>query len=759
MKRAALIGIVMVVVVVAAVVLTRPARDVTLVKNQVARAAIYITPGLAQQKDSLLLASVNDLAHYLGKMSGAKVDVITGNPSSGSKLLPILIGDLAIGAFGEPGKTSPYKQGWRLVVSEKGIGMMGQSEEATSYAIYELLDRLGCRWYMPSEMGEVIPRLETVRFPLMDVSDVPATLRRERLHGDEAFKRRNRLGGVPFQVAHALEDYITADQLKAHPDWNGELDGKRSINGRLCWANPEVAQAVANRLIGDLDKGIYTTTISLSPNDGFAFCECKKCKALDAADWDTSMACVSITDRYIHFLNQIAETVTRKYPDVIFGANAYVQFTRPPVREKVHPNIVPVLAPITYCQAHSVENRDCPTRQDFRRIAEGWGRATPGLGFGLYEFAFVLGDTSAPFPQIAKWGEDLRFLYDHGLKFWVPEACPASEAFLPGMWLGIRMSWNPKANPETIVDEFYRGFYGPAAGPMRTYWTGMDDAWIKVPQHTNGPDGYPRRFTPVVLAAARTAMDQALSACAPDSVEYQRVKMADESLREFALYMKMYRDLLAARFEDLEGDNNNWTSNQFGLMEQYEPQAAFCRQRDYSPRISNHITDFHVAFDRIYKDATRIARDFSVVGRVSDPWKYMRCKEGEGESGKWHRADLDDAGWKQGDAAVTTFEDLNLYGYGSSIWFRNSMEVPEMPPGKKAWLWVVGTNDRMKVFVNGKEIAYVKTVEKVPNPFAYRHAQSYDITSALRSSQDNQFTIACHGGGRLIGPVVLYRDL
>jgi len=29
---------------------------------------------------------------------------------------------------------------------------------ATSYAIFEVLDRLGCRWFMPSELGEVCGR-------------------------------------------------------------------------------------------------------------------------------------------------------------------------------------------------------------------------------------------------------------------------------------------------------------------------------------------------------------------------------------------------------------------------------------------------------------------------------------------------------------------------------------------------------------------------------------------------------------------------
>ena len=52
--------------------------------------------------------------------------------------------------------------------SAKGVGLFGESDLASSYAVYELLDRLGCRWFIPSAMGEVIPTLPMfLAFPLL----------------------------------------------------------------------------------------------------------------------------------------------------------------------------------------------------------------------------------------------------------------------------------------------------------------------------------------------------------------------------------------------------------------------------------------------------------------------------------------------------------------------------------------------------------------------------------------------------------------
>jgi hypothetical protein len=113
-------------------------------------------------------------------MSGATVPIVTepgARPAAG--VVPVYIGGLATDVFGPVGKSYPYKQAFRVVVAgggsgrEGAIGLMGESDLATSYAIYELLDRLGCRWFMPSDMGEVIPARKTVTLAQMDLASAP----------------------------------------------------------------------------------------------------------------------------------------------------------------------------------------------------------------------------------------------------------------------------------------------------------------------------------------------------------------------------------------------------------------------------------------------------------------------------------------------------------------------------------------------------------------------------------------------------------
>lgn len=285
--------------------------DVILVKDGQAQTVICVSPRVmapnpAQDASHLknpareqelqrqrLRESVKDLALYLNKISGATVEIATNAPAADDKRARILIGELAAQVYGEPKRKTRIKQGWRLAVSKKGVGLWGQSDESASYAIYELLERLGCRWYMPSDLGATIPQNNTIALPVLDVSGAPGTEGRIIWYADDAFKRRTRQGGDPFNGGHALElneNYVSNAQLKEHPDWVGTKDGKPLPN-RFCWANPGLRDAVAAGVIARLDKD-PAHSISIGPDDGCDFCNCAKCLALDAGDHDHTMNCV-----------------------------------------------------------------------------------------------------------------------------------------------------------------------------------------------------------------------------------------------------------------------------------------------------------------------------------------------------------------------------------------------------------------------------------------------------------------------------------
>lgn len=755
---------------------------VMLIKDGKCNTAIFVAPEVMAQttvnnnapyaartkvaNQIRLRESVKDLAHYLGKMSGVTVPIYQRPPTAADKVIPILIGSYADNVFGPFTMKTEFQQGYRVVVSAKGVGLQGETDEATSYAIYDVLDRLGCRWYIPGELGEEIPSLKTIALQQEDKQAVPGTVSRHLWYADEAFKRRNRMGGFPYNAGHALEGYVTKEQLEAHPEWNAEINGERKLHKcdvgyRICWANPEVSDAVADAIIAQLDSK-YIPCISISPGDGMDFCECEKCKALDSGDWDDSMAIPSITDRYINFCNRVAERVTKKHPNVKLGFLAYVQFTRPPKREKLHPALIPQLAPITYCRAHTLDDPNCESRQQIRMLLEGWGKVSKNMA--MYEYYFHLAEVAAPFPAIKRNVVELPAQYNNGVTMWTPETMPNFESFTPGKYLGIRMSWFTKADPQQILKGFYHGFYGAAAKEMQAYWEYIDDLWTKVLEHAGCGFSYMRRFTPEAMAEARAKMNAALAAC-KTAKEYRRVKLADDSLRQHELFMKMRQDYFAGKHATLEADANQWIVMNKALAEEYKENYVFTLT-GWAPNTVN-VSYFNAFYNRSYQDLARIGRDYAIV--TPQPlltWSFAVDKEKQGEALGWQKADFVDTAWQKTNVAIDTWYAQGLASYYGSAWYRATVKLPALPAGKKVYLWVGATDGACKVFVNGQPAPYIDARgEAKPEANGFCMPFSFDITNAVKGNADNQITILATrnflnelGTGGLMGPVLVYRE-
>lgn len=747
--------------------------EVILVQDGVARAAIYATPEVmdpgdrpapknpareAESQRRRLRESVKDLAAVLEKITGARVDILTMPPVREDPRLPILVGESATAVFGPPKKSFPYKQGFRVVVGKSGIGLIGESDLAVSYAIYEVLDRLGCRWYMPSELGEVLPALKTVALPDGDESLVPGTIYRGVWFADDAYRRRNRHGGLLLSAGHALEMYITKQERQQHPEWKAEIGGKVHEH-RLKWSNPALAEALADKIL-TLYKNDPAPSYSLSPDDGSDFDESKDDRALDASDFDAANQTVSLSDRLMVLCNRVAKRVTSQHPDLLFGMLAYAQYTRAPVREKVHPSIVPQIAPITYTRAHPLTDDAVPGNKDLRALIEGWGKKARMTS--IYYYGWFLAEPSAPHPMIRMWSVNVPFALRNNCQFFQPETLPNFETSMHGLYLGCRLAWNPRLDPQAIIDELHTRFYGHAAREMAAYWQFIDDVWTGTREYSGCGFAYLRRWTPERLQKARFLLDQGLAAC-QTVTEVRRVRLADQSLELFELFMKLRRDLAEGNWGELQQDGDTWLNQVNYLGKKYEPQFTFTRT-NYRPTTVNG-SYFRQFYHQTYTDAARVAKDFQCLTAPVREFQYHLDPERQGESQGFAAAKFDDTVWKKTDVCVETWSALGHHDYFKSMWYRTAVNVPPLPKGKKAFLWLGATDGSVKVFLNGKHIPYLDAKGQRQEFFnGYCQPVSFEITSALQPGR-NQIALLCTrtfinelGTGGLLAPAAIYRE-
>ena len=164
-----------------------PAEAVTLVKDGVATATIYLTGPVAEEPpdtsapivgkatpDQLRLIAVQELTYHIEKMSGAKMDVVVTEDVSELATPAIVLGPMAVELGAKPTRTSPSKEGFRLLTTENRVLIGGESDHAVLHGVYQLLRELGCDWVMPGDIGESIPRRETVNVSDLDIAAAPS---------------------------------------------------------------------------------------------------------------------------------------------------------------------------------------------------------------------------------------------------------------------------------------------------------------------------------------------------------------------------------------------------------------------------------------------------------------------------------------------------------------------------------------------------------------------------------------------------------
>jgi hypothetical protein len=755
------------------------AAEATIVENGQARAAIFVparvmddaaaNPEPASMWHSLktednrrrLRESVKDMAAILERVSGVKIEIVGGAPGTDEKRLPILVAELAVERFGKPQRSYPYQQGLRIVVDEGGVGLAGESDLATSYAVYTLLDQLGCRWFLPSPLGEVLPESKTVRLPYQDTSTGPYTIYRGVWYCDNDFARRNRLGGMELAAGHALEYTVPKELRKTNPEIRAIIGGKPHEH-LVKWTHPLVANLIADACLAQLEKDPQLTTFSLSPDDGATWDESDDTK-FDAGDFDPAAQAVSKTDRLMVLANRVAEAVAPKYPNVKFGILAYADYVRPPVREKLHPNVVPEIAPITYSRAHPMSDDGEPNNKAFRFLVEGWGKAVPATSY--YFYAFNLAEVSSPNPMIAKWGHDIAYIYDKGkCQYWQPETLTNFETSLHAHQLGIRIAWDRSQDPKAIVADLHEKFYGNAWHEMAAYWQHIDDVWVKTPEYAGCGFGHLRRWTTQQLVKARQLVDQAAAACVTDA-EKSRVRMASDSLDLFERFMKLRRDLADGRFATLADEARQYRDRSSALGEQYKAQYAFGQMGWTAPATIN-VRYFDAFYKATYDDAARIAAQFQLLTAAPlRQWRIAPDKIKSGEADGWARPDFDDSSWKSTDCAVDTWSSLGYHNYMGSMWYRTRLAVPPVAADKEIFLWIAATDGRVKVFVNGRHVPYVNEKGESSDSFSgYCQPISLDISAAVTPGEENQISLYCTreflnelGTGGLLGPVVLYQ--
>ncbi|MFW5868345.1 MAG: DUF4838 domain-containing protein, partial [Armatimonadota bacterium] len=311
-----------------------------------------------------------ELRHYVEAVSGAslpveQVSLIQLAEGTGANSVILAWGRDAIGAaglerMGLPAQDLEAEGFLQASDGESGLIIFALDAAGLRYGVYDLLERIGVRWYMPAELGEQIPRRDTIAFEEFTNLENPDFILRDMwlVYGKrpgtenedyQTWRMRNKMGGVRAEMRHNLGSIISVEEFgDTHPEYFPLQDGERNITSghgwQPCTSNPQVVQIAAEKARAAFDEDPDLWSYSLSPNDGWGgWCECDECVALDPPEFRDNPR-HGKARRILVFANQVAELLEETHPDRHVAFYAYAPTVEPPDGPRAHPSVAIAVA-------------------------------------------------------------------------------------------------------------------------------------------------------------------------------------------------------------------------------------------------------------------------------------------------------------------------------------------------------------------------------------------------------------------------------
>lgn len=509
--------------------------------------------------------AATDLVKYVEMMSGAKLPVVQWQRGAIVPSGPaIFIGQAALAQdsslqrrLQSAAKKNPIVNADAVIVRRDGnhLYLAGNNDRAHYFAVSKLLQDWGCRWYMATEFGEVVPEHPDLAVGALDyVHGSPFEIRGYWIawNGDDTgrldFSRKNFANPTKLPVAyHALARYT-----------KNLLQPGQSIYS-LPLAEQTTADEVARQIEGNYAKGVAGIPIGIE--DGIYNSDSAADHALQSGILDKYMLAPSNTDAMITLYNNVARILRAKYPasPTMIEGLAYSNVTLPPQRvTQIEPNIVMWLAPIDIDPNHGMDEPLSPPKQEYKSIMQRWSQLLHGrLGIYAYDQGQLVW-RDMPDPSQYAFAQDVKRYRDAGILGVNTESRGATATTFLNLFFRLQLLWDPDFDVDVALAEFYPKFYGPAAAPMADYWTAIFAAWKNTISTEHEFFMAPTVYTPALIDYLHGKLDAAEAAMAPirakanrshnENLYLERMRFTELSFTVIDNYMAMVRS--AARDTD-----------------------------------------------------------------------------------------------------------------------------------------------------------------------------------------------------------------
>lgn len=421
--------------------------------------------------------AANELQDYLFQISGAHLTITT---DTDYRYRHIYVGySPKIAAL--TGKPQPKDEDESFTYCKVGHDLLiwGGRQRGTMYGIFTFLEReLGVHWLTPD--CTIVPKYKKWQLPKLNHSETPAIQYRYNNYyitrnqpAWSAHVKENMNGPVTntygnmegYWGSHTMGLLVPVSEFyQSHPEYFCLRDGKRlSQNEQLCLSNPEVLQLCKERLLQVMRDRPKYKIYSLSQNDNDNYCQCAQCAALEEKYGGHS-------GLILWFVNQVAEEVSKEFPDKFVSTFSYWYSRKPPLGIKPRENVIIRLCSIECCFAHDI-TFGCHKNKTFMDDLHGWAAITPRLF--IWDYIVDFAQYLAPWPNFQVLAPNISTFRDNNVIGVFEESQYQSrggEFEELKSWTVNQLLWNPDQNTDSLVSIFINGFYGNVAPQVMGYY-------------------------------------------------------------------------------------------------------------------------------------------------------------------------------------------------------------------------------------------------------------------------------------------------
>ena len=462
--------------------------------------------------------AAEELQKYLGKITGEKFEI------KNSKWYSQFTIAVANQADQEIKELNLTREEYAIKSVKNGLILSGGGDRGTLYAVYDFLERLGCRWYYPDEIDEIVPTLTvdevlkaSANLNFVEKPDFAIRIRRLESYditkpgtplGDNIMANlpqcidwacKNRFNSYQYGLDHSITCFehwpsyqkvfgelekrdmvigagghsyflfLPDSEFSKHEDWWPERDGKRTKAGQFCTNNKEAVNYYINNIIKFLKDNPQVKFFTAWPADTGGWCHCELCGD------DTTIA-----ERYMKLGNETIERVKKELPDVTFSHFAYGSHLEPPKIERPAPGTMISVCTWgrdfaqTFPQMIAIDNYE---NNLFKNAFATWRNICDEYKCNMIlhdKYLRHLGLGFHPLPLNMLQGDMQYFKQQRLDGFELPMGFMGRRTKALNFYTTCKLLWDTDIDVNSLVNDYFDKCYGPVANVMHEAYKNVE---------------------------------------------------------------------------------------------------------------------------------------------------------------------------------------------------------------------------------------------------------------------------------------------